>query len=286
MKCIKIRLKFNIFAIPIYNKYKNTMKNSYLFFLLIASIFTVNGQENCDDASAYIGNAYSHVKDSYESNNIDHLKYYANRSLESLKLSKKNMTTCDCKKTSELINKAMDALAKVETSETYEDGRYFVKRAKELNKESIIEIDNCSSGIVTDDDDLVVVAENTLSTPNNTANQQLTALQQEELKLRQQQEALKLKQEQLKQKLAQQQDQETRIKKEKLILSYKNTLSTNIKTYNETLEICDCEHKKLIEPKTLDDMSSKSIKDIKNHYQKNLKTLASNYLSELDLCED
>ena len=269
-------------------KPKNTMKNYYLFFLLIASCFTVNAQENCEDASAYLGNAYSHVKDSYESNNIDHLKYYADRSLKSFKLSKENLTNCGCKTTMDLVVKAIDLLAKVETSETFEDGRFFVKRAKEISKESIVEIDKCSMSNGYDEHNLVADNTNsaTTNTVVNTTDQELTALQNEELKLKQQQEALRLKQEQLKQKLAEQKEKELKLKKEQLILSYKNTLSTNLKTYNETLKVCDCEHKNLAEPAPLDNISTKSIEDIKSYYKTNLKTLASNYLSELDLCED
>ena len=126
------------------------MKNYFLLTLLITSLCTY-AQSECDDASAYLVNAYSHVKKSYESNNISHLKHYANRSLESFKLSKTLLESCNCKKALELTNKGIDLLAKVENEETYEDGRFHVKRAKEISKESMIEIDKCAYANVTDE---------------------------------------------------------------------------------------------------------------------------------------
>lgn len=240
---------------------------------------TINGQANCDDANSYIVNAYSHVKDSYEANNISHLKYYANRSLEAFNLSKTNLTNCGCQTALDLADKAIDLLSKVESAETFEDGRFFVKRAKEASKESMIEIDKCSVNAPTNE----VPAADVVA---STSNQELTDLQNEELKLKQQQEALKQKQEQLKQKLALQKEKELKLKKEQLILSYKSTISTNLKTYNETLKICDCNNHSHLKESTPEDLSTKSIEEIKSYYTSSLKSIASNYLSELDLCDD
>lgn len=248
------------------------MKNYYFFLVLLVS-FVSYGQSNCDDANSYLVNAYSHVKDAYESNNISHLKYYANRSVESFKLSKKTLSTCGCKTALDLANKSIDLLVKVEDTETFEDGRFYAKRARDISKESVIEIDKCSMGNYDNTD------------TDETEDNELSDIQKEQLELKQQQEVLKLKEAEIKTKLANQKEKELTLKKKQLILSYEGAISSNIKTYNKTLEICDCKHEALKNANTSNDLSTQSIKDIKTHYRHIIKTLASNYLSELNLCD-
>lgn len=241
-------------------------------FLFIVSI--INSQNtNCDEANSYLVNAYSHVKDAYESNNISHLKYYANRSLEAFKLSKKTLKDCGCETALNLTNKSIDLLVKVENTETFEDGRFFVKRARDTSKESVIEIDKCS---YSNNSDIVEADENT----------ELSDLQKEQLALKKQQEALKLKEAQIKNKLAEKKEKELTLKKEQLILSYKTAIASNIKVYDETLKICDCKHTILNETTASIDVSKMSIEAIKIHYLMSLKTLASNYISQLNLCSE
>tara|TARA_R110002096_G_scaffold56474_9_gene144143 strand:- start:8459 stop:9217 length:759 start_codon:yes stop_codon:yes gene_type:complete len=250
------------------------MKNHCLFLVLLIS-FQSFGQTNCDDANSYLVSAYSHVKDAYDSNNISHLKYYANRSVESFKLSKKTLKTCGCETALDLADKGIETLEKVEDVETFEDGRFFVKRARDISKQSVIEIDKCSIASYDDND----------KDEDETENNELEQLQNEQLKLRQQQEALKLKEAQIKTKLAKQKDKELAIKKEQLILSYKKAIASNVKTYNETLKICDCNNHEAIQDNDASkDLSTESIEAIKNHYGTRLKTLASSYLSQLNLC--
>ena len=244
------------------------MKNYYLLLVLLVS-FISNGQTNCDDANSYLVNAYSHVKDAYDSNNISHLKYYANRSVESFKLSKITLKTCGCKTALNLANKGIELLAKVEDVSTFEDGRFYVKRARDISKASVIEIDKCA---------LVIY--------NNSAakNEELSDLENEQLILKQQQEALKLKEKQIISKLARQKEKELTLKKKQLILSYNDAISSNIKTCNEVLKICGFNHGTIENIESPVDISTKSIEDIRRFYKNNLKALASNYLSELNSC--
>lgn len=244
------------------------MKNYYLLCFLMSSI-TINGQTNCDDANSYLVNAYSHVKDAYESNNISHLKYYASRSVESFKLSKETLITCGCKTALNLANKGIDLLVKVEHAETFEDGRFYVKRARDISKESVIEIDKCA---------LVIYNNSTAE------NEELSDLENEQLLLKQQQENLKLKEKQIKNKIAQQKEKEKTLKKKQIILSYNQAISSNIKTYNDVLKICNCNHGTIENIESSVDISTKSIEDIRSFYTNNLQALASNYLSELNSC--
>ena len=246
------------------------MKNYYLFFLLITA-FTINGQTAFDEANYYLGSAYSHVKDAYDSNNISHLKYYSNRSVESFELSKPTLKSCGCVTALKLADKAIETLVKVEDAETFEDGRFYVKRGRDITKESMIEIDKCSAGVYnTNSVEIIDTSE-------------LSEIQNEQLKLKQQQEALKLKEQELKSQLAEQKEKELTLKKKQLILSYESAVNANVKTYNETLNVCNCNHDPLKFTES-NDLSSESIENIKSHYSSSLKTLATNYLSQLEVC--
>lgn len=75
--------------------YHKPMKKHYLLFFFTVSL-SINAQTDYDNANYYLVSAYSHVKDAYDSHNISHLKYYANRSLEAIKLSKKPLSNCSC----------------------------------------------------------------------------------------------------------------------------------------------------------------------------------------------
>ena len=239
------------------------MKHFCLFLCLITSS-VINAQNSCDQASAYLVNAYSHVKDAYDSNNISHLQYYANRSMESFKLSKENLVNCGCMKALALANKGIDLLAKVETVEVYEDGRFYVKRAREIAKESIIELDKF--------------------TASSYKSEPLTSLELEQEQLRQQQMALKQKEEEIKRKLAEQELKSAQLKREKLINDYKTALASNIKSYNDALNICNCSHNLLSYNEVENEISSKSNDEIKTHYLANIRAITATYLNTLSAC--
>jgi len=231
-------------------------------FLLITSIFF--GQTPCDDANSDLIYAYSHVKSAYKSNNISHLKYYANRSLESFERSKPRLTKCGCDKAYNLAVDCTDLLKKVETAETFEDGRFFVKRAKELAQQSVTELDRCTI-------------------PANEV-QALTSLQSEQAKLKEQQEALKRKAEEIKTKLAEQEKTSVNLQKEALINSYEEVILSNVESYNNALKVCECDYRPLTQENTTVEISKKSLEEIKLFYLDSLKGLTANYLSQLNKC--
>lgn len=248
------------------------MKNQILIIFLTLNLF-VGAQINCEDANYYLGSAYSHVKKAYDSpNNISDLKYYSNRSLESLKLAKNALNTCDCKKVIDLTNKGIDLLAQVEDAETDEAGRFFMKRARDVCKESLVEIDKCSLG--------VNITDNNIESKENNA---IVTLQNEQLKLKKQQDALKQKEEEIKRQLALQQKKELELNKNTLVLSYKKATAKQIKTYSETLKALGCQYKS-IEPNTPFE-DGFDVRDVKTHHINYLKALASNYIDQLNTCK-
>lgn len=241
------------------------MKQCYLFALFILCI-NVNAQRDCEEAHSDVIYAYSHVKSAYDSNNVSHLKDYANRSFEAFERAKKILNDCGCEAS---YNKAYDAaelLGKVAPVTTFEDGRFYVKRARDIAKDVINELEICTK--LSEEDEAIV------------------ALEHERLKLQQQQIELKLKEEKLKQQLAQKEAKEMQLKKEQLIQKNETALDANISTFNDALDACNCETTvKKVDYKK-DVLLKKDLNQIKKEYLTIFKKMTSNYLEKLNACTD
>lgn len=250
------------------------MKKNYLLVIFLTLQALSFSQSKCEDANAYLLNAYGHVKDSYEANNISHLKYYANRTVESLELTQENLKGCDCDKVLELVIKTKEFLEKVDTQETYEDGRFYVKRGKESCQETVTAFDECTYRKSQEQDGL--------SGDTITESAELSDLENEQLKLKQQQEALMQKEAEIKQKLAEQQAKQLALKKKQLVTAYESALTKNIEAYNASLKACGSKSNLLSDVSK--NVLSSSISEIKSYYNQKLKTLATSYLEKLDSC--
>lgn len=241
-------------------------KNYTIFLLLIFYIAISNGQSNCSEAYPDLNYAYSHVKLAYNSNNITHLKYYSNKSEKAFERAKKILINCNCNNAYNYAYDGHKMLSKVKDVETYEDGRFYVKRGRDTAKESILELDECTK----------------LSNNDNS----LEALQQEKLILKQQQLELMRKEEEIKTKMAEQKRKELMLKKELLINSYETAISSNIKNFNSVLKNFECNYQFKKENISQNELIAKSIKEIKSYYLKSIKKTTSTYLAQLDICNN
>ncbi|MFB9057167.1 hypothetical protein ACFFU9_10480 [Mariniflexile ostreae] len=121
------------------------MKKNYLLFVFIAVFSFSYGQENCSGADSDLVYAYSHIKSAYNSNNIYHLKEYAYKSLEAFKRAKPKLKACGCETAYNKVYDAIELLEQVENANTNEDGRFYVKRTREIAKASFTEMDKCTA---------------------------------------------------------------------------------------------------------------------------------------------
>ncbi|HMC01877.1 MAG TPA: hypothetical protein VKN14_12650 [Flavobacteriaceae bacterium] len=247
------------------------MKKRSLFFLLVTFYLQTYSQTNCSNANSDVVYAYSHVKSAYESNNIDHLKYWSNRSMEAFIRTKSKLETCGCEKSYNYTYDIVELLSNVEGSETYEDGRFYVKRARDLARKAINELELCTEL-------------ETSSTQNNSIEEEsLSDLKSEQQKLEQQQLKLKLKEEEIKRKLAEQKTKELTFKKEQIIDKNEIAISSNIKAYNNLLTVLDCNTQvNLNYSETVN--KDQDIKEIKSHYLNVVKEITTSYLKQLDKC--
>lgn len=254
------------------------MKKISLFFLIFIVYSEYQAQNSpCINADSNLIYAYSNVKDSYESNNVQHLKYYAYKSLKSFEEAKVNLKKCGCDTAFELAFNAKELMEKVEAASTFEDGRFFVKRAKEITQNCITELNKCT----------VPVNDKTNKTASveEKGNDDLKSLQLEKENLEQQRLALKLKEEAINKKLDAQKSKENQLEKEKLIKDYTAVLNLNISTCNKVLKSFDCPTQLTIYSKNDDALISENKETIKAYYLNLNKDVNTEFAKKLNLCK-
>ncbi len=242
------------------------MKKSYLFFLLSFAFLHINAQNKCEDAHSDVIYAYSHVKSAYDSNNISHLKDYSKRSTDAFNRAKKILNDCGCKASYNHAYDASELLSKVENVETFEDGRFYVKRARDIAKKVINELELCTKLTQEDED--------------------LAKLERDRLKLQQQQIELSLKEQKIKQKMAEKEAAELILKKQQLISKNDLALTTNLESFNKILNACDCDLEMPGINYKKEALLSKDLIEIKKEYLTIFKSMTSNYLDKLNACND
>ena len=93
-------------------------------------------------------------------NNEAHLKYYAERAIESLTTINDNAIACGCNEAEQMSYDAIEYLKKTLEAEEFEPGRYFVKKAKPLAQSIIDELDLCLNHNTASYSELVSTSEN------------------------------------------------------------------------------------------------------------------------------
>ena len=240
------------------------MKKYYIFLLLLCFLFSASAQTKCSEADSDMNYAYSHVKSAYESNNISDLKYFAYRSFEAMERVAPVLKDCGCKPTLEIIENGIELLKKVDPAETWEDGRFYVKRARELAKEAISSLDECNQISVEEEE--------------------MLSLEMEQSALKQKQLELERQQKELQERLLAQQQKELQIQKELLLTSYDTALTSNLNSYNEALRNCNCNS--MLKRPVINNSEVMELEDtdIKEYFVDAIKTLSSRYIFKLESC--
>ncbi|MGJ5642211.1 hypothetical protein [Formosa sp. S-31] len=245
------------------------MKQLYTLGVALLLCTPFKGFSQCSDVQSDLSYAYSHVKDAFEANNLTHLQYYANRSLKAFERAQDKFKTCKCEVANNLTYDNIETLEKVDRAKTFEDARFFIKRAIEGAKNTMNALDKCTAVGASD---LPLVNNSTslasatpsapIITSSSVSNDQLKLAEQKELELRQ--------------------------IKQLLIGQNKAIVLSNIEVYNKALEICDCKSEVLdiTQNEEENELISKSIDQIKSHYLNTLKQLTASYLSQLNQCAD
>lgn len=249
------------------------MKIIYLFSLLFFTYFNSFSQSGCSDAQSHIFYAFNNAKDGLESNNVTDVKYYAKKTLESFKSVQSVLGTCDCENVENYTYESIQKLKKVPNTIKMSDAKYYVAKAKDYAQKIITSLDYCT---VSDK-----------STTPVTDDEELSDLEKEQYKLKQQQDELLRQQEALKQKLNKQKEETLRVEKQQLITKSNAALIKNIKAYNEVLNVCKCSATIPDNDvnKSSEQLMSKSVDEIRNYYITSIKELTSSYMNMLSSCD-
>ena len=254
------------------------MKRINLFPIIFCICFYSYSQTGCTDAQAHIVYAFNNAKNSLKANNITHLKFYANKALEAFERVQEALDDCNCAEVEAYTIESIEKLYKVPPIAKMAEAQYFVGKAKENAQKIITALDYCT---VSDKGSSVVSVA-------SSDDQDLSELEKEQLKLKQQQEALIKKQNALKQQLAKQKEAELNVEKQQLIVKSNAAISKNIQAYNELLDACHCNTEISDGSVKQNDkeLMSKSVDEIKSYYLKSIKDLTSNYMNMLSTCDN
>ena len=242
----------------------NTMKKIYLFLFLFCAYNWSFSQSDCAKVQAHILYAYNNAKTAYEANNITHLKFYSNKAFESFKLVKQSVESCNCDNISDYTFEAMAFLSKVPNVDSFEDSQFYVVKARDLAKKITDQLDKCT----------------TLSKEEN----QLSQLEFEKMKLKQQQEELLLKQQEIETRMAEKEQKEIALKKEQFIIEAETAMAKNINSFNSILLTCKCDTQITSPSENKNNLNAKSLEEIRKYYVNQLSNITSNYLVKLKEC--
>lgn len=120
------------------------MKNNTLLLLLLC--IASWAKADCTNAYASASYALSHAKQALSSNNFDHQRYYAERSLEAFEKTQSLTENCGCNASREPIWNGMVNLRKAIDPKDWEMGRFYTKKALTNAQELLTALDLCTSG--------------------------------------------------------------------------------------------------------------------------------------------
>lgn len=250
------------------------MKKFFLFPLIFCFYSICFSQTDCSYSQSHIVYAFNNAKNALESNNITHLKFYANKSLEAFERVQSTLGTCKCAEVENHTFESIEKLSKVPPIEKMAEAQYFVGKAKDLAQKIITALDYCT------------LQDN--SSTSAITNYETSDLEKEQLKLKQKQEALLKQQETLNKQLAKQKEEELWIEKQQLISKTNTAISKNIQAYNDILNACKCH---TVFPDNTSkqnekELMTKSVDEIRTYYIKSIKDLTSNYMTMLSTCDN
>ena len=120
------------------------MKKSYFFFLFFAIYLHSYAQSNCAKSNTDVVYGYSHLKTADSAVNLENLKLWSSRALESFILVKTKSGVCSCEKSYVPIKKIVELLNKVKTSESLIESQGNIKKSRSLAKDVIKALQKCT----------------------------------------------------------------------------------------------------------------------------------------------
>ena len=256
------------------------MKKWILLATVIISAPCLVANNPCGSAYQDASYAIEHSEKAMQSNNIEHLKQYAQRALEAIDKVYDQTEKCGCLEASNSGYDAKQALNKALEKEKFEVARFYVKNALSNTRSALVSLDLCNEPDPSYD---LVVDENNL-------------LGQEEELLQQQQELLK-KQKALEAQLKAQRELQNKLKVEKAKkmeaqLAYKNKAEAHLldleTAINRFIRMTNCSEAEPLNQdsysRSLDQLEQESLNATKVFYTQKAREMADQLIMVLASC--
>ena len=197
------------------------MKNTYIFLVIFCAFsLKISAQSDCSKAYAYMVYALSYSESALESNDIEHVKHFSERSKMAFGKAQSSLSSCPCDSVEDMVNDAITYLSKVKNARTIKESYYYSNKGQKLADATISQLDNCTESVKGFLPDVSVEIDSAID--------ELASIEAVQNDLLQQQEALKQKQAELKQRLVEKKEQELVMKRKELISKFEITLNTNV----------------------------------------------------------
>lgn len=171
-----------------------------------------------------------------------------------------------CKKAYNLAYEMKSEIEAALREDEHVHSKMYLDNAKQLINDVIYEYDSCIT--------------------QGSGDEALTELEQKQANLRQQQLELEREGREIQKRLAEQREETQLVEKKQFIGVNITALQNTISAYNKALEACDCGSKIKNDIEVADQLTKKSLPEIKIHFLNKAKLVTSDYIAVLDACED
>lgn len=244
------------------------MKKNYLIFLLTIVFAQSYGQEKSIDIQSDLAEVSINIESGDDTYNLKDLLYHAQRASVAInKVVSSLEFSSTCNNALNLSNEISGLLDAALISDNHGDGRINISQCKELITKTFYEFDVCSI--------------------KGNGNEALSELEHQQSNLRLQQIELELRAKEIQRQLAEKKAKESSLIKQNFINSNKKIFISNVKSYNDQLNACECNisvsNNKF---DNLTELNSKSLAEIKAYYLDKTIAITKIYLDNLNSCKN
>lgn len=243
------------------------MKNLLLNLLLFAALLG-----NAQQIDYTLGKCSNNADKAIKAFNIGNLKYYAKISKSSIEKTIAEQEFKDCYNAFDLSKSVLIHLDAAIQNDDFATAQSHMMKVKEIVLEIFNEYNLCS---ITDEN---TTTDSEISNPSD-----LGELELQKEKLRKQQELLKQQEEELLQKLEEKKQKSMLLEKQNFIDTNQSSLKQNIKSYNLSLNACNCDGNLYIENDS--NLSEKTLDELRTFFIDEKVKLAQKYMLLLNSCK-
>ncbi len=290
------------------------------FFPIIAFTFiaVTYAQKSCDDAFSPAAYSIAHTENAFESTNMEHVQEWSEKALETFSEVESITIDCECTEASDYAYKGYSAAEKCLEQTSWEESRYYSKKAMESARQMMNALSLCSNMSI----EKIMASKgrkrtsrtnnNYYENDSNTSNREYSSspsynndnrnyknneIEQQKQELLEKQKQLLEEQRRIQQQLAQQKtlteklrrERETELLRQKKLKINAETAINNIKkNYEKLLHSIDCNidinelHVNFY--REIEDISSENLEDTKTFYIDRVNEIAEKFALKFADC--